>query len=242
MEWQVMQGEFLGSLFLILFGGGVVANVLLAETKGNGSGWIVVATGWGFAVTIGVFVAVATGSAQADINPAVTLAKWILGVHTAAQVPGYIVAQLLGAFAGAVGVWLAYLPHWSRTRDSDLKRAVFCTDPAVPHRLGNVLCECIGTLVLIFGIGAIASSGRVGDGLLPYLIGILVWAIGLSLGGPTGYAINPARDLGPRLAYALLPIAGKGNSGWSYAWVPILGPVLGAVIAALMWQRLLPLS
>lgn len=241
MIWEVMRGEFLGTMFLIVFGGGVVANVVLTNTKGNGSGWIVIATGWGFAVMIGVFVAMATGSPQADLNPAVTLSKWILGIHQGVELVGsMIAAQMAGAFVGAIGVWLAYLPHWRCTEDSAVKRAVFCTDPAVSHRTGNLLCELIGTLVLIFGIGAIASSGTISDGLLPYLVGMLVWAIGLSLGGPTGYAINPARDLGPRLAHAVLPIHGKGDSGWQYAWVPIVGPLAGAVVAALMWQHLLP--
>ncbi|AOM00806.1 aquaporin family protein [Cobetia marina] len=240
MWTDVMTGEFLGCLFLILFGGGVVANVVLADTKGNGSGWIVITTGWGFAVMIGVFVAVSTGSPQADLNPAVTLAKYLLGVHaTLIDVARHVIAQMLGCFAGAVMVWLAYLPHWKRTGDAGLKRAVFCTDPAVECRLGNMLSEVIGTVVLIFGIGAIVGSGKISAGLLPYLVGMLVWAIGLSLGGATGYAINPARDLGPRIAHSLLPIHGKGASGWGYAWVPIAGPLAGALIAASMWNLLL---
>lgn len=233
-------GEFLGSMFLILFGGGVVANVVLAKSKGFDAGWITITTGWAFAVMIGVFVAVACGSAQADINPAVTVAKYLLGIHTSLSYVLFAsLAQLAGCFVGAILVWLTYLPHWKETEDQGLKLAVFCTAPAIKHAPSNLLTEVIGTVALIFGVGAIVTSGEIAAGMVPYLVGMLVWGIGLSLGGSTGYAINPARDLGPRLAHAVLPISNKGTSDWSYAWVPIVGPFMGAGIAATMWHFLL---
>lgn len=233
-------GEFAGCVALILFGDGVVANVLLRGSKGHGSGWIVIATGWGLAVMVAVLVANAAGSPEADINPAVTVAKWVLGIHQDAMVVlGYIAAQIAGCFVGAVLVWLTYLPHWQATPEAALKRGVFCTDPAIEHRVGNLLSETIGTVALVIGIGGIVAAGQMPAGLGPFLVGGLVWAIGLSLGGPTGYAINPARDFGPRLAHALLPIAGKGDSAWSYAWVPVFGPLVGAVLGALIWIGLL---
>ncbi|MCM2130441.1 MIP/aquaporin family protein [Larsenimonas rhizosphaerae] len=233
-------GEFFGSMTLILFGDGVVANVLLQRSKGKDGGWMVIATGWGLAVMVAVFVANAMGSPGADINPAVTVAKWVMGMYTdPAVVGGFILAQIAGCFAGGVLVWLMYLPHWKVTDDPGLKQAVFCTAPAINHPVGNIISEVIGTIALIVGIGAIVSAGDIAGGMLPFLVGGLVWAIGLSLGGPTGYAINPARDLGPRLAHAILPIAGKGASGWGYAWVPIVGPVLGACIGAYMWMQLM---
>lgn len=227
----------MGTLFLILLGDGVVANVLLKDSKGENSGWMVIATGWGLAVMTGVFVAVAFGSADAHINPVVTLAFALLG-DDFSKLPVYWPAQFLGAFAGAVLVWLHYLPHWARTGNPDLKRACFCTAPAIRSAGANLLSEIIGTLVLIVGVGAISSHAVSENGpapaLGPYLVGALVLAIGLSLGGTTGYAINPARDLGPRLAHAVLPIAGKGHSDWSYAWIPVFGPVLGAVAASFL--------
>jgi len=226
-------GEFLGTMILIIFGDGVVANVLLNRSKAKGGGWIVITAGWAFGVVMGVFVANATGSAQADINPAVTLAKMLNGVYAPGAALATMVAQLAGAFAGACIVWLYFLPHWEVTEEKDAKLAVFCTGPAIRHFPANLVCEVIGTVLLIFTVFAI-FSGRVGalaPGLGPYLVGMLVWGIGLALGGPTGYAINPARDLGPRLAHALLPIAGKGTSDWAYSWVPVVGPLLGAVLA-----------
>ncbi|OAJ33526.1 MIP/aquaporin family protein [Piscirickettsia salmonis] len=235
-------GEFLGSLFLILFGGGVVAGVVLKGSKSYSAGWMAIATGWAFAVIIGVFVASSTGSTQADINPAVTLAKLFLGIyHSPLQVIERIIMQCLGCFSGAILVWLAYLPHWQITEDKEAKLNVFSTTPAIKHTLGNLLTEIIGTFALIFGIGAIANyaHGHIDTSLVPYFIGLLVWGIGLSLGGPTGYAINPARDFGPRIAHTLLPIAGKGPSHWQYAWVPILGPCIGASLGALLWHLLL---
>ena len=231
-------GEFLGTLVLVLLGDGVVANVVLNKTKGQNSGWIVITTGWCFAVLVGVFVAQATGSPGAHINPAVTVAQSYIGNLPWNQVPTYWAAQFLGAFVGAVLVWLQYLPHWSVTEDKGLKLAVFCTGPAIRSFGANLVSEIIGTIVLVFGIFAIFSKGFMGTGLAngygPYLVALLVWGIGLSLGGSTGYAINPARDLGPRIAHAILPIPGKGGSDWGYAAIPVVGPAIGAVIATLM--------
>ncbi|ODN44023.1 MIP/aquaporin family protein [Piscirickettsia litoralis] len=235
-------GEFLGSLFLILFGGGVVAGVVLKGSKSYMAGWMVIATGWAFAVMIGVFVASSTGSTQADINPAVTLAKLFLGIYySPVQVIERMAVQFLGCFTGAVLVWLAYLPHWRITDDKEAKLNVFSTTPAIDHKIGNLLTEIIGTFALIFGIGAIVNfaHGHTYESLVPYFVGMLVWGIGLSLGGPTGYAINPARDLGPRIAHALLPIAGKGSSRWQYAWIPVIGPCIGASIGAVFCHLLL---
>ena len=230
-------GEFMGTLVLILLGDGVVAGVLLKRSKAEGSGWMVIATGWAFAVMVGVFVANACGSKDAHLNPAVTLGAAITSGDYSKMGP-YVAAQLLGAFAGAVLVWLHYLPHWEVTEDQGAKLGVFCTAPAIRSAGNNLVSEIIGTFVLIFVIGAIFSKAVAGSGLMPgwgpYLVGSLVWAIGLSLGGTTGYAINPARDLGPRIAHALLPIAGKGGSDWSYAAIPVIGPLLGAGLAGLL--------
>lgn len=235
--------EVVGTLLLVLLGNGVVANVVLRKSKGHGSGWIVIATGWGLAVALAVY---AVGRISgAHINPAVTVSLAFIGVFPWSQVPGYVLAQMLGAFLGAVLVWLAYLPHWRETEDSGTKLAAFCTAPAIRHRAGNVTTEVIGTAVLLFGILAIGANAQAfptegerefftlfSTGLQPLLVGFLVWGIGLSLGGPTGYAINPARDLGPRLAHALLPIAGKGHSDWGYSWIPIVAPLLGGILGA----------
>lgn len=237
---EYMLGEFLGCVFLILFGGGVVANVVLEKSKGNNGGWITITAGWAFAVMIGVFVAISSGSPHGDINPAVTLTKYFLGVYDSFLFVIMIsAAQVAGCFVGAILVWLAYLPHWKVTENKQAKLDVFCTSPAIPHPPSNLLSEIIGTVALIFGVGAIFSFGDIVIGIGPYLVGMLVWGIGLSLGGPTGYAINPARDLGPRLAHAILPIANKGSSQWHYAWVPIAGPILGAAIAAGLWHLIL---
>lgn len=228
-------GEFMGTLVLILLGDGVVANVLLKKTKGEGSGWIVIATAWGMAVVAGICTAVACGSPAAHINPAVTLASAFLSGNWATVLP-FWGAQFLGAWVGAVLVWLVYLPHWKETPDAAAKLAVFSTAPAIRSFPANLLCEIITTVVLIvagfsFGSKSLGPSG-LAPGFSPWFWGVLVWVIGLSLGGPTGYAINPARDLGPRIAHLVLPIPGKGGSDWRYAPVPVLGPLIGAVVAA----------
>lgn len=233
-------GEFFGTMVLIIFGSGVVANCLLKKSKAEGGGWIVITAGWAFGVIMGVFSAIATGAPQADLNPAVTLAKMMLGVYTLPHAIMTMLAELLGGIAGATVVWLAFLPHWEITEDRGAKLAVFCTAPAIRNTSGNLLCEIIGTIMLIVPIFAIFSKavGGIAPGFGPYLVGILVWAIGLSLGGPTGYAINPARDLGPRIAHAILPIAGKGDSDWGYSWVPVVGPFVGGSLAYLIGKSI----
>jgi len=231
-------GEIMGTMILILLGDGVVAGVLLNKSKAQNSGWIVITAGWAFGVMCGVFVAGATGSPQADLNPAVTIAKIIVGGTTVSDGVLRIVGEFIGAFIGAVLVWLMYLPHWAETEDKGLKLAVFSTGPAIRNTTTNLISEIIGTFALLFGIfsifGKLSPGGGPVPGLGPLLVGVLVWAIGLSLGGPTGYAINPARDLGPRIAHFLLPIAGKGDSDWGYSWIPVIGPIIGAAIAAIL--------
>lgn len=240
---QTLLAELIGTMILVLLGDAVVANVLLERTKGQNSGWIVITTGWGIAVAVAVY---AVGRISgAHLNPAVTIALAAIGGFPWAQVPGYLAAQMVGGIAGAVLVWLAYLPHWRETSDPALKLGVFCTAPALRRRVPNMISEAIGTAVLLFGILAIAANAQTlskpGDvdlsvvfsrGLQPLLVGILVLGIGLSLGGATGYAINPARDLGPRLAHALLPIAGKGTSDWAYSWIPVVAPIIGGIVGA----------
>lgn len=229
-------GEFLGTLVVILLGDGVVAGVLLKQSKAENSGWIVITAGWAFAVLCGVLTATACGSPGAHLNPAVTVAVAIRTGDYSHVVP-FLCAQMLGAMVGATLVWLFYLPHFSVTDDKALKLGVFCTAPAIRKPLANLFSEVIATMVLLLVIGAIGSkllaAAGPAPGLAPYLVAMLVWGIGLSLGGTTGYAINPARDLGPRIAHALLPIAGKGTSDWGYAAVPVLGPLLGAVLMGL---------
>lgn len=234
-------GEFFGTLFLIILGDGVVAGTLLKKSKGYQGGWIAITTGWFIAVTIGVFVAQSVGSPNADINPAISFAKFFMHQYNLTQAALFSLCQIAGAFLGAIIVWLAYFPHWKETEDRDHKLMVFCTKPAILAYPYNFLCEVIGTTVLMFGVLAIfgkATMAGPAPGVGPYLVGVLVWGIGLSLGGPTGYAINPARDLGPRIAHAVLPLNGKGSSEWHYAWIPILGPILGAIIAVCIWQWL----
>src|SRR5215469_2447308 len=230
-------GEFAGTLVLVLLGDGVVANVLLKRSKAEGLNWMVITTGWAFAVLCGIFTAVAFGSPDAHINPAVTLAAAI-GTGNFAKIIPYWSAQLLGAFVGAILVWLFFLPHWSVTEDRGIKLAVFCTSPAIRNYPSNLFCEMLGTTLLIVVIAAIGSRSLapvgLAPGISPYFVSILVWAIGLSLGGTTGYAINPARDFGPRIAHAVWPVAGKGSSDWSYAAIPIIGPLLGAMLAAVI--------
>jgi glycerol uptake facilitator protein len=230
------QGEFLGTMILILLGDGVVAGVLLNRSKAQNAGWIVITAGWAFAVMAGVYAARAFGG-KGFINPAGPVFLMVLGSMRAADALPYIAGEFLGAFVGAVLVWLHYLPHWRETADPGAKLAVFCTGPAVRNPPANLLSEVIGTFVLTF-VGAAIVEKEIGTGFVAPLGGALVWGIGLGLGGTTGYAINPARDLSPRLAHALLPIPGKGGSDWGYAWVPVVGPVLGAVIAALLVKSL----
>lgn len=234
-------GEFLGTMMLVLLGDGVVAGVVLKRSKAEGSGWMVITAGWAFAVMAGVFTAIACGSSAAHLNPAVTMG---MAVHSGSfhNVLPYAVAQILGAMTGATLVWLHYLPHWIETTDEDVKLSCFCTGPAIRNALANLLSEIIATFVLVFVVGAIFSKSVAGSGIAsgvgPYLVGSLVWGIGLSLGGTTGYAINPARDFGPRLAHAILPIAGKGGSDWRYAPIPIVGPLAGGALAGLLLRIL----
>lgn len=234
-------GEFMGTMILVLLGDGVVAGVLLKHSKAEGAGWIVITAGWAFAVMSGVFVAIACGSADAHLNPAVTLGFAISSSNFVKLGP-YLLAQMLGAFAGAALVWLHYLPHWKGTPDKALKLACFCTGPAIRSAFANLISEMVATFVLVFVVNAIFWKAVGGPGLAaglgPYLVGSLVWGIGLSLGGTTGYAINPARDLGPRLAHALLPIAEKGGSDWRYAPIPVIGPLLGGALAGLLIRGL----
>jgi glycerol uptake facilitator protein len=227
-------GEFMGTLVLILLGDGVVAGVLLKRSKAENSGWIVITAGWAFAVLCGVFTAIACGSPEAHLNPAVTLGIAVKTGDFSHLLP-FFSAQLLGAFVGAALVYLHYLPHWQQTPDVSSKLGVFSTTPAIRNLPFNLLSEIIATFILVFVVDAIFSKNvsHVGlaAGLGPFLVGCLVWGIGLSLGGTTGYAINPARDLGPRLAHALLPVPGKGTSDWGYALIPIFGPLAGGAIA-----------
>lgn len=225
-------GEFLGTMILIVLGGGVVAGVVLKRTKAENAGWMVVTAGWAFAVMAGVYTARAVG-APGYINPVGPLAGVLTGKLAVEKALAFALAELGGAFAGAVIVWLHYLPHWRATTDPAAIRAVFCTSPAIRHRAANTLSEAIATFVLVFVGTAVVEKGLNGALAAP-LGGALVWGIGLSLGATTGYAINPARDLGPRLAHAILPIPGKDGSDWSYAWVPIVGPLLGGAVGALL--------
>lgn len=227
--------ELIGTLLLVLLGDGVVANVVLKKSKGENSGWIVIATGWAFAVVIPVYI---VGSISgAHLNPAVTIALAAIGKFSWAEVPSYLAAQFIGAFLGAVLVFIHYYTHFEATEDKGLKLAAFSTGPAIKNTLFNVLSEMVGTAVLVFGILGITSQ-KLADGMAPFVIGLLVWAIGLCLGGTTGYAINPARDLAPRIAHAILPIPNKGDSDWGYAWIPVVGPILGGTLGAILFNIL----
>lgn len=227
--------EMVGTALLILLGNGVVAGVVLKNSKAQGAGWIVITFGWALAVTFGVY---SVGSVSgAHLNPAVTLALAATGSFPWGSVPAYIAAQMLGAFIGACLVYVHYLPHWAKTEDAATKRAAFCTEPAERDTVSNFIGEFIGTFVLLFGLSALGVN-KFSEGLNPMAVGALVFSIGLSLGGTTGYAINPARDLGPRIAHALLPISGKGGSDWAYSWIPVLGPVLGGVCGAAFYKML----
>jgi glycerol uptake facilitator protein len=233
-------GEFLGTLILIVLGEGNVANVLLTKSKAEHAGWLTIATAWGIAVLFGIITSLAVGGV-AHLNPAITLALAVANGSYDILLP-YIAAQMAGAFTGAVLVWLIFLPHWRETKDPALKLAVFCTAPAIRALPANALTEFLVTILLVVVGFSISSKGVAPDGLAagagPTLWGMLVWGIGLSLGGPTGYAINPARDLAPRLAHALLPIAGKGASDWGYATIPVIAPLLGGVAGALICKML----
>jgi glycerol uptake facilitator protein len=232
---SIFGAEVIGTAILVLLGNGVVAGVLLSQSKAQNGGWIVITFGWGMAVALAIF---AVGQfSGAHINPAVTLGFAFQGSTEWGDVPEYLAGEFVGAFIGATLVWLAYLQHWGATEDPGLKLACYSTAPAIRNYPANFITEVIGTFVLVFGVLAIISDqGAVESGLAGLLIGGLVFVIGLSLGGPTGYAINPARDLGPRIMHAILPIAGKGPSDWSYAWVPVLGPIVGGVLGALAYD------
>jgi glycerol uptake facilitator protein len=236
-------GELLGTLILILLGDGVVANVLLTGSKGEkggfgGGAWIVITTGWGLAVAMAVY---ATGWVSgAHINPAVTVGLAAAGIVSWGIVVPYIIAQMIGAFIGAVLVWLTYYQHYEATDNPDFKLLTFCTMPAIRNYLWNFITEVIGTMMLLWGVVFIfVTNPQAGNfdinNMAPYLVGFLVFAIGLSLGGPTGYAINPARDLGPRIAHFVLPIPGKRDSDWGYSWIPVIGPLVGGIIGGVTW-------
>lgn len=229
-------GEFTGTALLIILGDGVVANVVLSKTKGNNGGLIAITFGWAVAVFVGVYSSAAASGAH--LNPAVTVGLASIGKFDWALVPSYIGAQLLGAMAGASIVWIAYRQHFAETDDANLKLAVFCTAPAIRSTFNNLLTEIIGTFVLVFGVLFISKPHDTLGALDALPVALLVLGIGLSLGGPTGYAINPARDLGPRIMHFILPISGKRDSDWSYSWIPVIGPLIGGIVAALVWNVL----
>ena len=236
-----MLGEFMGTFILILLGNGVSAGVLLKRSKAENSGWMVVTAGWAFAVLCGIFTALLFGSKDGHINPAITLA-FAIENHEFSKLLPFAVAQCAGGFCGAVLVWLFYLPHWKLTLDPETKLGVFSTSPAVRSYGSNFFCEVLATFVLVIVAGSMSSrlvlSTGPAAGLSPLLVSCLIWGIGLGLGGTTGWAINPVRDLGPRLAHAILPVAGKGGSDWAYAWVPVLGPLAGAAAAGFVLRWL----
>jgi glycerol uptake facilitator protein len=236
---SIFQAEVIGTAILILLGDGVVAATLLNHSKAQNGGWIVIALGWGMAVTFAVF---AVGQfSGAHLNPAVTIGFAAVGDIEWSQVPEYLGGEFLGAFIGAVLVWAAYSNHWGATEDPGLKLAVFSTGPAIRNTVANIVTEIIGTFMLVFGVLSIfADEATAATGLGALLVGLLVLGIGLSLGGPTGYAINPARDLGPRIAHAILPIPGKGSSDWGYAWIPVVAPIIGGLLGALAFDALYP--
>lgn len=230
--------EFIGTTILLLLGNGVVANVVLDKTYGKDAGLIVIAFGWAIAVFVGVFVCTSAGG-LGHLNPAVTIGMAVEGSFSWALVPGYIVAQMLGAMLGTSLVWVMYRPHYEATTDADGIKSTFCNAPAIPSTFSNVMSEVLGTFVLVYGalhiVGATVGTQSASLGAIDALpIALVVLGIGVALGGTTGYAINPARDLGPRIMHAILPITNKGGSGWGYAWVPVIGPIIGAVLAALV--------
>jgi glycerol uptake facilitator protein len=241
-------GEVVGTAVLILLGDGVVAGVLLNRSKAQNGGWIVITWAWAMAVFMGVITSLAVTGGVAHLNPAVTIGLAAIGATDWADVPKLIAGQFIGAFIGATLVYVSYLPHWAETEDKGLKLAVFSTGPAIRNTVSNLITEVVGTAMLVFGVAAIAIKlgggfvvsgasgmsvgGALATGALP--VGLLVLVIGLSLGGPTGYAINPARDLGPRIMHFILPIAGKGDSDWAYSWIPVVGPIIGGVIGGFL--------
>lgn len=239
---SIFLGELIGTLLLILLGNGSVANVLLKRSKGERGGWIVITAGWGFAVTIAVY---AVGwISGGHLNPAVTIGLWAAGKTTLSQIPFYLSGQMIGAMIGAWLVWITYYPHWAATPEPRLKLLCFCTSPEIRKPLSNFVTEVIATAVLLMGIlGIFNVHNGIGSGVGPYAVGILIFSIGLSLGGPTGFAINPARDLGPRIMHAWIPMADKGGSEWSYSWIPVLGPIVGGILGSLAYQFFIaPLS
>jgi len=225
-------GEFMGTMVLVLLGNGVIADVVLSRSKAQGGGWIVISTGWAFAAMAGLFTAIACGSHDANINPAVTLASALVS-HNYSKLLPYITAQMLGAFVGSALVWLHFLPHWAVTEDPVHKLSCFCSHPAIPNKAANLMGEIIATTVLVFGGACIVSRPNLPPGLAPFLIAGLVWGLILSLAGTTGTSMNPARDLGSRVAHAVLPIAGKGSSDWGYAPISALGTFAGGALGAL---------
>jgi glycerol uptake facilitator protein len=236
-------GEVVGTALLILIGDGVVAGVLLNKSKAQNSGWIVITWAWAMGVLVGVIGSLAVSGGVAHLNPAVTVGLAAVGATEWSDVPQLIGGQFLGAFIGAILVWLAYLAHWAETDDPGLKLAVFSTGPAIRNTPANLITEIIGTALLLFGVLAIGTNGAEAFGTLGgYFVALLVLGIGMSLGGPTGYAINPARDLGPRIMHAILPIAGKGSSDWEYSWIPVVGPLIGGVIGAFLAKVCFDLS
>ncbi len=227
--------EFFGTLLLIVLGNGVVAGVVLKGTKSENAGWLTIVLGWGLAVTFAIY---AVGHISgAHLNPAVTIALAYSGSFQWSEVPLYILAQFLGAFVGALVVWIQFFPHWKRTEDASTKLAVFCTAPAIRSTLSNLISEIVATAVLVLGL-LILGANSFAEGLNPLVVGALIISIGLSLGGTTGFAINPARDLGPRIAHFILPISGKRDSDWSYAWIPVVGPIAGGLLGAWIHQAL----
>jgi len=226
--------EFIGTMLLIILGDGVVAGVVLKRSKAENAGWLTIVLAWGLAVTLAVF---AVGKfSGAHLNPAVTIGLLVDGSFPTDLAVGYILSQIAGAFVGAIIVWLHYLPHWKETPDAAAKLAVFSTGPAIRRPVANLISEIIASAVLILGLLFLGNDFA--QGLKPIIVGLLIVSIGLSLGGTTGFAINPARDLGPRLAHAILPIHGKGSSDWSYAWIPVFGPIIGGALGALIYNAL----
>lgn len=231
-------GEFFGTMIMVLLGNGVVAGNILHKTKEEGTGWTAIVLGWGVAVTIAVYIAGVV--CPGHLNPAVTIALAAAGMFPIEQVPSFVLAQTLGAAAGAVLVWLHYYPHWKETKDAPTILGCFSTAPAIRHTWSNVLDEALGTAVLVICVMALGPN-NLASGLGPIVVGLVVIVVGFSLGATTGYAINPARDLGPRIMHAILPITNKGDSDWGYAWIPVVGPIVGGVCSALLYQAFLTL-